>query len=1580
MSFSVSKGPDSHDATRAPVVAAVTHGLLEQLQREREASDSAERRAMLLHEEAVVKGLLGDLHSAIAAHVEASELIGNFVEPLMVALGICEERAPDRISELLPHFDELRLPTETRTHLLQYAALIALSKGDHRVSEDTLNRAIADNATEPTSWLLLELLAARSGDEHLRERALSMQAEQAGDATWKGMLQLDAALASERVGALEPALASLQAAANSHSEAVWPALLALERFGTEHGLPTAKNEALQRQATALLASLPTNEEELASEAHTQERNSCVYLLLKAALSERVSGDPNTAQQLFERALQLAPHHRGVRALALAEAGRLADHQATQRHAHALLEASTSAPERAALWLNIAAALFGEQDLDAALSATENAIECDPGCSLATALQLEIRSRKQDSLALADFYTRNAERATTPAERGRSLYTAAELRARDGNVQEATALVEAAGGDASLTTRIQRFLAATVDNTPWFWSATKKLNASLLSEDRSGIGFEVLRRDALALPISLSGDEPGDSDSDTDTVMVTDRALKAWLAAYGPMARENAIEQQARALTVIAGLETDPDRRHSFMLAAALRANLAGNPKLAILALTQAEDSGYREPVAALMLTQLNQKNGAWRDAASSLHQLALGSHDLNQAAALLLQSGLCSWQGGDRRLAMGAFESAHEIAPDPSLPLLRFARRLIEPDEIQARQAALETPALGEAHALALLERFTFEALRPEGRAQATSTLEQLEAVAPQELHSTTALTRALWSNATEASLGKKLEAFERLEDWGEQATSIARAAAYYAREVRDPMSATDAMEAAEAWVQSDPSVLPALEWLLAARQAEDFQTEALAQHTLGARLHGTARSAFETSAALMNLLLGQTARPQLNGNDAASRFAALELAPPGSDPRRRASALGHAAELFGEENQSLVTALAGYNLLALGELTSAEQAFKVAATQSPEDVFVWEGLRSVAEASKNRGLLAEAYAGLGDSVADAAQGALYWEKTSLILLDELGELELGEHALTRAITRDISRTRSFDRLFRIVRERKDHPRLLALIEARLDATDDVDELSKLFWERARAFRTLKQLPLALTALESVQMLEPDHVGALALAGEIFMSEGDFGKAAENLAKLSALRNAPAPQRLMSGVAAVDIYENKLHDPLQALAVLAQLYRSGQSTLPVRERLARAATSAGAWVEALDVLEDLSKERETSQQRAEAARLCMVISRDKLGATERTEQAALRLLAEEPADPEALDLVISRRHPDREQTKALVSRSLGPVIDWVQSDPLDAERLKLLFRLANVLENTPLSQATVGALAALGESSPDLDAALLELSAERILSPRLAMDADSVPDLLDPNDNGALAELMREAMPSFAEILGPTLQSFGIHKKQRVEPRLGLPIRNEIAAWAGALGLGEFDLYIGGEEPDAVRGLVGDTPALLVGTAVVSPLSPAHRQAVARELFALKQGTSILRSREPADIAALIEATGQVFGVSLEGPSYAMTAEFVRLLSRGLGRKAKKTLPPLVERVRAESQDPLVWIAGALSSMDRVAALASGDVSWVIAKEPSARRKRLTSPEDRARLGRLLSFVLGPRYLELRKELGLEAR
>ncbi len=71
------------------------------------------------------------------------------------------------------------------------------------------------------------------------------------------------------------------------------------------------------------------------------------------------------------------------------------------------------------------------------------------------------------------------------------------------------------------------------------------------------------------------------------------------------------------------------------------------------------------------------------------------------------------------------------------------------------------------------------------------------------------------------------------------------------------------------------------------------------------------------------------------------------------------------------------------------------------------------------------RPVVAEACAALGDAVHDDARGAELWEESAFILIDELSDLARGEFALSRAVERDIRRFKSFDKLFRLVRERK---------------------------------------------------------------------------------------------------------------------------------------------------------------------------------------------------------------------------------------------------------------------------------------------------------------------------------------------------------------------------------------------------------------------------------------------------------------------------------------------------------------------------------------------------------------------------
>jgi tetratricopeptide (TPR) repeat protein len=652
---------------------------------------------------------------------------------------------------------------------------------------------------------------------------------------------------------------------------------------------------------------------------------------------------------------------------------------------------------------------------------------------------------------------------------------------------------------------------------------------------------------------------------------------------------------------------------------------------------------------------------------------------------------------------------------------------------------------------------------------------------------------------------------------------------------------------------------------------------------------------------------------------------------------------------------------------------------FRGVVEAAPGELIGWEGLRAAAQTLGRRDVLAEACAALGDAVDDPTAGAELWEQAASILFDELGDRQRGEFALARAVERDVRRFAPFDRLFRIVRERKDNPRLLELVARRLEVADDPQEIAKLFWERARVLRGTGDREGALSALENVRMLEPEHVGALALSGEIYLTLQRFAEAAEQLGRLSALSEAPKQQRLMSGIAAVDIFEGKLNDPKQALSVLVGLHEAGLGTLPVRERLARAAAKTGAWQRAATTFELVMNERDTSAGRAEAARLAMAIRRDRLSDAKSAQQAVEKLLEEVPGDGEALDLVLKGvfepgfARPLLERGRDALQRSLA-------AEPFDVDGVERLSRIAKTLGDARLRQASLGALAALGVEPGSLDGELAELDRRVARVPSIAIDEASLPELADPEDGGPIAALMRALGTTISAALGPSLQALGVTKKERVDPRAGVPVRNEVVAWAGALGIGEIEVYVGGRNPRGVYGVATEPPSIVLGAAVTAPLSPGARQAVARELFALQRGTTVLGHREPTDVAALVVAACKIAGVEIDVTPFAMLAEFQRQLQSEMPRRVRKMLPELASAIAHSRRDPLLWYRAATASLDRMAAIAAGDVSWVLAGDAQNRGRPAASIEGEERARRLLSFVLSPSYLALREKLGMGVR
>jgi tetratricopeptide (TPR) repeat protein len=798
-------------------------------------------------------------------------------------------------------------------------------------------------------------------------------------------------------------------------------------------------------------------------------------------------------------------------------------------------------------------------------------------------------------------------------------------------------------------------------------------------------------------------------------------------------------------------------------------------------------------------------------------------------------------------------------------------------------------------------------------------------------------------------------------------------------RIAREAGDAAELARATRAWFEAGGGLTAALEWL--AREGEPFG-QAAARDAVADALGGEAGESVHAWSALASIAAAavhpdRSAGDLVDGESMAVRLVNLELAPPGSDPRRRAVALAALGGALGDDAGIEAAGLAAWSTLVAGDLSTASAAFERATALRPDDLAAWEGLRACAEQAGDARLRARAASELGTRCADDARGAAFWEEAALLLLD-MGAGDHAEAALDASFARDARRPVAFDKLFRRVRERKDNDKLLALIERRFSVADDRKEITKLYWEQARALREKGDQDGALAALEHVTTLEPDHVGALALLGEVCIRRGRFEEAATSLSRLALVEAAPAKNRVTAGVAAVDIFENKLNRVDKALEVLLALHKANLSTLPVRERLARVAARTGAWKEATAILEVLMNERAAPAGRIEAARLAMAIHRDRLGDAQRGAAAIVKLLQESPTDGEALDMLVQTDHPASQRAK-LLTAARGGLLEIVGQRPSDLANVKRLAKVARALGDGALEQVTLSVAIAVGGGDPQPEHAFAQLSAGKPRTPQIAITREMLVHMLAPGDEGAIADLFALLGPTIAEALGPTLQACGVGRRDKIDPRSGLAVRNEIATWAGAFGVHEFDLYVGGKDPMGVQGVPGETPALVVGAGVNAPLAPMTRARIARELLAMARGTTVTRSRDDVTIAAIVVAACKLGEVPIQHPPYAVLADVEKVVGKAIARKTKKMLPDVCRVIAATGADARAWYHRALASHARVSLVASGDVVLALADALGETPDRLpAAAKSDPRAEELLRFALSPTYAELRRTLGLE--
>ena len=1564
------------------------------LQGELEGVENGDLRAMYLHELGLLLERLKDAPSAARCFKESYNSAPGFREPLEALIAVLRRHGTyknlGRLLEALTRVggeddspEARALADQERARArVELAAFQLDHLGDAGAARATLLEATGDFPEDLAAWLELELLAAKEADGPLRRDALRERAVRADSPLWRALLLLDlaeltAAEDAEGAAALCREAAALEGAGRFRAQLV---LARLARQTQDHLMLA---EALEAQAEMIERALEGDAGQAEGVPH--HLRSAVHaadLLLRAAEARRLKGDLRGAQSLLERAQASSPGAIEINAARMALADASGDLSLGAEVARKLLETLTEGPEAAALWLRVARASQAQGDGAAGLAALLAASKADPSSVAARTLLLDALAERRaegDGALLASSLEVAAEQLTDDGAKARLYLRAAwewAIEAKDtAAAKTALSMASSLGVPALVVARLSRLLASLSGEANWYDEACRRvLQAGAPEGEQAGVWLE------LTFLRALRGDADGvahglDALTRAPGGTWLGRVLNAYLR---PLLGENPGSLQTPdALDALAQIEQPAGVLRGLALAAAFRAHQAGDTASARTRLDALLQADAGDVVAARYLAGLLRQQGDAEGAARVLEAAASAVEGEGIQAALALEAALLLWRAGQRARALEPLRQAHGRMPELLGPLLSWAVRGVAPDDLGERRRVLEMSG-EEERAAAALERFGLELAANEPD-DARSALEEVEGEGQGITRLAAALARVAWP-AVQAERGQLDQTLSLLATEGDEGATLA--AVERVRLARDvDESRPDYAQQAATWAEVDPSLEAGLEWLAASIAAEDQEGEGAAHRLLASRLEGPARVAEEAAATVVQWMLSGGVLPDLLPSvEPPAQILNLELAPAGCDPRRRRAALKGLGGALGEAASVDALGLAGWSDLAAGNSAEAARAFQAVLDREPEDFCAWEGLRSAALQSGDVATQAQASFKLADLISDPERSAMLFEEAGLIFLDQLNEEALGEQALAAAFSQDPRRFQAFDRLFRRVRGRNQDDVLIDLAQRRIGATDNDTELVRLYWEQARVFHKRGQFDDALEALSSVVMFEPDNIGAQVLYGDIYSKQQNWEEAAAYFAKLSANTKAPGLQRQQAAIQAVTIYEKRLNDVPKAIEVLAKLGKEGLLNLALRERLAILATRGENWSEATSMFEALMLEREKPEGRIEAARLAMAIWRDKVGSPKEAKRAVVRLLEEAPAHPEAIRLVLSTDFGASLKDHAL-GTGKSTLIQQLQRGPLDSDAVTLLSEIARGTGELGLLQACLGVLVALGKGTNSLLSQLADLDNRAAKVPQIMIDAQVLAALGDPVDTGPVTRLMETLGETIAEALGPTRDALGVGRKERVDARSGLPLRNDIAAWVGAMGLGEFELYVGGRDPNGIQGVGGEVPSLVVGANIKSPLTAESRQAIAREVFALKRGTTVVRTRDEATTASIIVAACGLAGLRLDAPPFAILGDVQRQLDKAISRKVRKMLPELCQPVVASGLDVRAWAKASQRSLDRMAAIASGDVSLVLADALGASRQdlpRTISNNERAE--RLLRFVLSPQFLELRNRLGMGVR
>jgi hypothetical protein len=235
---------------------------------------------------------------------------------------------------------------------------------------------------------------------------------------------------------------------------------------------------------------------------------------------------------------------------------------------------------------------------------------------------------------------------------------------------------------------------------------------------------------------------------------------------------------------------------------------------------------------------------------------------------------------------------------------------------------------------------------------------------------------------------------------------------------------------------------------------------------------------------------------------------------------------------------------------------------------------------------------------------------------------------------------------------------------------------------------------------------------------------------------------------------------------------------------------------------------------------------------------------------------------------------------------------------------------------------------------------------------------------------GFALELWRLASEASLKLYGPTPESLGLGRAERIGLKSPSPQWIHVDKIARALGCGGYELY---QARDRDACLVAGG-ALVCGAAFGERMTSVLRFRVAHKLVLLRDRLGPLERLEDEELALFFAACARVAEVGLPPVLQHVQSradEKAKTVGKILGRKERKALAALGPRF-FEMPEPNAWRTAILDGATRLALVVAGDLSAALRElGPSAVR------DGRARA--LTDFALSSEYLALRRSMGLRS-